>query len=72
MTFVVNSGCDGVGTVLHGSRGTLLADSPLAPGPTRTSKAGCISPVEMPFKYNHGIAASRLAVFRTYGSTNAE
>ena len=52
--------------------GELLADSPLASGPTSTSRAGCISPVEIPFKYSHGIAASKLAVLRTYGGTSAE
>ena len=41
-------------------------------GLSKASRANCISPVEMPFKYSHGIAVSRLTVLRRYGGTRAE
>lgn len=50
----------------------MLADRPFAWDPTNTSRAAPISPLDIPFKYNHGIAASNDGVLRTYGGTSAE
>ena len=44
----------------------------LGPWVSKASRSACISSVEMPFRYNQEIAASSLAVFRTYGGTYAE
>ena len=52
------------------SRDTVLADKPFAFGPTKTSKAAPISPVDIPFKYSQGSAASNVWVLRTYGGTS--
>lgn len=50
----------------------MLADNPFASGPTSTSSAADISPLDTPFKYSHGSAASSDRVFLTYGGTSAE
>ncbi len=43
---------------------------PVAPSPSNASNAGCISPVEIPFKYNQGINSSKFRVRFKYGGTN--
>ena len=53
-------------------RDTVVADKPAASGPTSTFSASLMSPVEMPFRYSHGSAASRERVLRTYGGTSSE
>ena len=53
-------------------RGTVLADKPFASGPTNTFNASSISPLDTPFKYSHGNAASRDFVLRIYGGTRAD
>ena len=47
-------------------------DRPRLLRPSNTSRAGPISPLDIPFKYSHGTAASRLIVFLTYGGTRAD
>lgn len=54
------------------SRLTTDGDRPLASAPSSTDRASCISPVEIPRRYNHGKAASTRWALRTYGGTTAE
>ncbi len=43
----------------------VLAEKPVASGPRSIFSAEPISPVEIPFKYSHGSAASMAFAFRT-------
>src|SRR6266480_4262401 len=53
-------------------RATTAGESPAASWPTSAASASRMSPVEMPCKYNHGSAASKDLVRRTYGGTKFE
>src|ERR1019366_8638087 len=53
-------------------RETTAADSPTASFPTKAWSASLMLPVEIPFRYNHGSAASTLLARRTYGGTSVE
>src|SRR6056297_3866308 len=54
------------------SRATVLAEKPVAFGPSRAFSAPSISPVEMPLRHRQGSAASNDLALRTYGGTSAE
>ena len=47
----------------------MAADSPVAPSPSSASSAGCISPVEIPFRYSQGMNSSTFFVRFKYGGT---
>ena len=50
----------------------MAADSPVAPSPSSASSAGCISPVEIPFRYSQGMNSSTFFVRFKYGGTAVE
>ena len=49
------------------SRVTVLADNPLASGPSNAARASLKSPVLTPLRYSHGISSSTLLVPRPEG-----
>ena len=48
----------------------MAVDRPLAPSPSSASSAGCISPVEIPFRYSQGMNSSTFFVRFKYGGTS--